>query len=68
MPLINGALQIGRSAIMASQAALSVVGNNLANAATPSYSRQRVSLMPTQFNEVSPGKYTGTGVTITEIS
>ncbi|MCH9023605.1 MAG: flagellar hook-associated protein FlgK, partial [Planctomycetes bacterium] len=68
MPLINGALQIGRSAIMASQVALSVVGNNMANAATPSYSRQRVTLMPTQYNEVAPGKYTGTGVTITEIS
>ena len=67
MALINGALQIGRSAIMASQAALSVVGNNMANAATPSYSRQRVTLSPTQYSEVSPGKYTGTGVTITSI-
>ena len=66
MALINGALQIGRSAIMTSQAALSVVGNNMANAATPSYSRQRVTLMPTQYSEVSAGRYTGTGVAIPE--
>ncbi|MCH9023061.1 MAG: hypothetical protein IID32_09910, partial [Planctomycetes bacterium] len=52
MALINGALQIGRSAIMASQVALSVVGNNMANAATPSYSRQRVTLSPTQYSAV----------------
>ena len=67
MSLINGSLQIGRSAITASQAALSVTGNNLANAATPGYSRQRVQLSPTQFTEVIPGKYTGTGVAVTEI-
>jgi len=67
MVLINGALQIGRSAISASQAALSVTGNNMANAATPGYSRQTVHLAPTQYTEVLPGKYTGTGVTILEI-
>ncbi|MCP4707764.1 MAG: flagellar hook-associated protein FlgK [Planctomycetes bacterium] len=67
MSLINGALQIGRSAITASQAALSVTGNNMANSATPGYSRQRVQLAPTQFTEVIPGKYTGTGVAVTEI-
>jgi flagellar hook-associated protein 1 FlgK len=67
MPLINGALQIGRNAILTSQAALQVVGNNMANAATPSYSRQRVQLAPTQFNEVTPGKYSGTGVQILDI-
>ena len=67
MPLINGALQIGRNAIMTSQAALQVVGNNMANAATPSYSRQDAMLAPTQFTEVIPGRYTGTGVTITDV-
>ncbi len=67
MALINGALQIGRSAIAASQAALSVTGNNMANAATPGYSRQVVHLTPTQYTEVLPGKYTGTGVAVAEI-
>jgi len=65
--LINGSLQIGRSAITASQAALAVTGNNMANAATPSYSRQRVYLAPIQYTEVIPGKYTGTGVALYDI-
>ena len=67
MALINGSLQIGRSAITASQAALAVTGNNMANAATPSYSRQRVYLAPIQYTEVIPGKYTGTGVALYDI-
>ncbi len=67
MALINGSLQIGRSAITASQAALAVTGNNMANAATPSYSRQSVHLAPTQYMEVIPGKYTGTGVVLYDI-
>ncbi|MCK5272874.1 MAG: flagellar hook-associated protein FlgK [Sedimentisphaerales bacterium] len=67
MALINGALQIGRSAITASQAALAVTGNNMANAATPGYSRQNVQLAPTQYTEVMPGKYTGTGVILQEV-
>jgi flagellar hook-associated protein 1 len=67
MSLINGALQIGRSAVSVSQAALAVTGNNMANAATSSYSRQTVHLAPTQYTEVVPGQYTGTGVAILEI-
>jgi len=67
MGLINGAIQIGRSAITASQAALAVTGNNLANAATPGYSRQSVQLTPTQYTEVVPGRYTGTGVQMWDI-
>ena len=67
MALINGAIQIGRSAITASQAALAVTGNNMANAATPSYSRQKVHLSPTQFTEIAPGIYTGTGVTLDDV-
>jgi flagellar hook-associated protein 1 len=65
--LINGSLQIGRSAINATQAALTVTGNNMANAATPSYTRQTVHMVPTQYTETVPGKYTGTGVSILEI-
>ena len=34
---LNAALQIGRSAILSSQAAMNVAGNNMANAATPGY-------------------------------
>ena len=41
---LNGALQIGRSAIVASQAAMQVAGNNMANAATPGFHRRTVHL------------------------
>ena len=67
MALINGALHIGRSALAAAQAGLAVTGNNMANAATPSYSRQAIHLAPTQYTEVIPGKYTGTGVAVSAI-
>ncbi|MBN1846164.1 MAG: flagellar hook-associated protein FlgK [Sedimentisphaerales bacterium] len=67
MALLNGSLQIGRSAIAVSQAALAVTGNNMANAATPGYTRQSAMLAPTQYSQIAPGKYTGTGVTILEI-
>ena len=45
---LNGALQIGRSAILTSQAAISVAGNNMANAATPGYHRQVANLSPSR--------------------
>jgi flagellar hook-associated protein 1 FlgK len=40
MGLINGSLQIGRSAIMAHQSAMQVIGNNIANAGNTNYTRQ----------------------------
>jgi flagellar hook-associated protein 1 len=44
---LTSAFQIGRSALQASQIAIQTAGNNMANAATPGYSRQLVSLFPT---------------------
>ncbi len=41
---LNGALQVGRSAIVASQAAMQVAGNNMANAATEGFHRRTVHL------------------------
>ena len=46
MGLVNSALNIGRSAVTSYQSALSVVGNNIANAANPDYTRQRAVLQP----------------------
>ncbi len=43
---LSSSLQIGRSALTASQVAIQVTGNNFANAATPGYSRQLVGLAP----------------------
>jgi flagellar hook-associated protein 1 FlgK len=43
---LTSALYLGNTALTAAQLAIQVTGNNLANAATPGYSRQIVSLVP----------------------
>ncbi|HOT71702.1 MAG TPA: flagellar hook-associated protein FlgK [Anaerohalosphaeraceae bacterium] len=52
---------IGMSGIRAAQKALNVIGNNLANAATPGYHRQEVDLRPAEDSYMS-GVMTGQGV------
>ncbi len=61
------AFDIGLSALRAQQQTLSVLGNNLANAATPGYHRQRVELAD-RFPLRDDAFHTGTGVDITGIS
>jgi flagellar hook-associated protein 1 FlgK len=65
---LNGALQVGQSAILASQAAITVAGNNMANAATPGYHRQRVGIMPGRPEAVGGGQFVGTGVQLGSIT
>ncbi|RTL46893.1 MAG: flagellar hook-associated protein FlgK [Burkholderiales bacterium] len=50
-----GLLSLGARAMFANQAALQTIGQNIANANTPGYSRQSVVLT------TSPGQYTGAG-------
>ncbi len=64
---INGALQIGQSAILASQAAIQVAGNNMANAATPGYNRQVARLSPSRPEFIGRGGFIGTGVQLARI-
>jgi flagellar hook-associated protein 1 len=64
---LNGALQIGKSALVASQAAIQVAGNNMANAATPGYHRQVVSLSPSRSEQIGRGQFVGQGVLIKSI-
>lgn len=52
---MSGLLSIAARAMFANQAALQTVGQNIANANTPGYSRQSVVLTP------SPGQFTGAG-------
>lgn len=61
-----GILNIGTQALQANQVALQTAGNNIANANTVGYSRQRVVLetVPGQF---TGGGYIGKGVTIQTI-
>ena len=67
MGLVNGALQIGRSAILAYQSALQVVGNNMSNAGSANYTRQSPMLSPTVGVTLSGGLMPGGGVTLTSL-
>jgi flagellar hook-associated protein FlgK len=46
---------IGLSGLNAAQTALEVVGNNIANAATEGYHRQRIELAPATFGQIPAG-------------
>ncbi|MCL5278465.1 MAG: flagellar hook-associated protein FlgK [Planctomycetes bacterium] len=46
---------IGLSGLNAAQAALEIVGNNVANAATEGYHRQRIELTPAAYGEIPAG-------------
>lgn len=63
---LTGALQIGRSALSASQLGIQITGNNLANAATVGYSRQVGTFIPTR-GEMSGGVQVGRGVSVREV-
>lgn len=64
---LSGALQIGRSALTVSQVGLQVVGNNMANATTPGYSRQTVAVVPTRGQSIGGGATIGRGVRLESI-
>lgn len=62
---LSSAFQIGHSALTASQLALQVTGNNIANLATPGYSRQVISLRPAP--GVDRGLSIGRGVLVHDV-
>ena len=64
---LTASLLIGQSALAASQAALQVTGNNLANAATPGYHRQRVDQTPLPGQYYGSKSFLGNGVGIQDI-
>lgn len=64
---LTSALQIGRSGLSAGQVGIQVAGNNIANAATPGYSRQLMNLSPTPGSRTPPLGSVGRGVTIDNI-
>ncbi len=63
-----GSLQIGKTGLLASQAALQVVGQNLANLATDGYHRQKITLAPERAQQIGPGLFIGRGVKIQSIT
>ncbi len=64
---LNSALQIGRSAMVAAQAGMSVAGNNMANAATVGFHRQTLQLAPTRGEIIGRNAQVGRGVDINSI-
>ncbi len=61
---LTGAIQIGRSALTASQIGIQVASNNMANVATPGYSRQVARLDPIRGTRQSISVFVGRGVTV----
>jgi flagellar hook-associated protein 1 FlgK len=59
---LTAALSIGRSALAAGQLGVQVASNNMANAATPGYSRQIGRLVPMRGDRSIPGITIGAGV------
>ena len=64
---LTSSLYIGSSALNASQLAIQVTGNNLANAATPGYSRQIARLTPMRGDAQTLGLSVGTGVRVAAV-
>lgn len=64
---LGSSLQIGRTGLAASQAAIEVAGNNLANIATRGYHRQSISLAPERAQEIRQGVFSGRGVNVQQI-
>ena len=65
---LSSSLQIGRTGLLASQTAIEVTGNNLANLATPGYKVQRVELAPVGDRRVAGNNYVGQGVQIESVT
>jgi flagellar hook-associated protein 1 len=63
-----GSLQIGRTGLLASQTALQVAGQNLANLSTEGYRRQTISLSPERSQEIGQGIFIGRGVRVQSIT
>ena len=66
MPGISGALNIAKWALYADQLAMEITSNNIANANTPGYSKQSLSLQANNPITMGPGQI-GTGVRAKEV-
>jgi flagellar hook-associated protein 1 FlgK len=67
MGLMANSLQIGRSAILTYQAAMQVIGNNVANAGNEDYTRQTSELDALHGVAIGRGLQPGAGVALTSI-
>lgn len=65
---LSGSLLIGQSALTASQIALQVAGNNIANASTPGYSRQIAHLSTLRGTQFNTNTFVGRGVQVAGVN
>jgi flagellar hook-associated protein 1 FlgK len=66
MSLIS-ALNIGKSALVAHQAAIGVISNNISNVGNPDYTRQVANLSPNADRQDASGMLVGSGVVVDSI-
>lgn len=64
---LTSSLLIGRSALTASQLAIQVTGDNLANAATPGFTRRVTTLSPVRGDTVGRNIHLGGGVDVAAV-
>lgn len=64
---LTAAMLIGRSGLTASQAGVQVSANNIANASTPGYSRQVMTLEPTRGQSLGAFGTIGRGVSVSDV-
>lgn len=63
-----GALNIGKSALVAQQAAIAVTSNNISNASDPNYSREVANLSPGLDQNIGNGIQIGSGIDLQSVS
>ncbi len=64
---LTNAFNIGQSGLTTAQTAIQVAGHNLANIATPGYTRQVARIQPVAGSNEAAGVYIGRGVRVTEV-
>ena len=65
---LSGTLQIGKTALASTQAAIQTVGNNIAGASDPNYTRQVADIQAKPGQKLGPGLILGTGVDLTGVA
>lgn len=64
---LTNAFNIGQSGLTTAQTAIQVAGHNLANIATPGYTRQVARIQPVAGSNEAAGVYIGRGVRVIEV-
>ena len=65
---LTGTLQIGKTALAVTQTAIQTVGNNIAGASDPNYTRQVAHIEAKPGQKIGPGLIVGTGVDLAGIT